>query len=173
MQHPLRFFSLLSYCSTNISFASSFEHWAHKSTLPLRNRHGWADKDWNWGSPFGTAHDEAICNNTLSTLHTSPAESDGICGLEAMALRERLDTKETAMRTLAAHNPNRGIFWNALNRHRYENTDTVHEPIVIVWTCKNQKKNICWTPWRSCTSSNRSQICTISFWISDHPIGAA
>eukprot|EP00434_Breviolum_minutum_P021776 symbB.v1.2.019221.t1/scaffold1565.1/size111341/8 len=33
-------------------------------------RHGWADKDWNWGSPFGTAHDEA------------------------MALRERLDTQE-------------------------------------------------------------------------------
>mmetsp|Transcript_69928 Transcript_69928/g.154220 ORF Transcript_69928/g.154220 Transcript_69928/m.154220 type:complete len:172 (+) Transcript_69928:24-539(+) len=33
-------------------------------------RYGWADKDWNWGSPFGTAHDEA------------------------MALRERLDTRE-------------------------------------------------------------------------------
>ena len=23
------------------------------------DRYGWADKDWNWGSPFGTAHDEA------------------------------------------------------------------------------------------------------------------
>ena len=55
-----------------ISFASSFAHWAHKGTFPLRNRHGWADKDWNWGSPFGTAHDEA------------------------MALRERLDTQETS-----------------------------------------------------------------------------
>ncbi len=77
-----------------IGFASSFEHGAHKSTLHLQqNRHGWADKDWNWGSPFGTAHDEAIC----IYLHLNQQNLiESALGLEAMALRERLDTKETS-----------------------------------------------------------------------------
>eukprot|EP00913_Durusdinium_trenchii_P003285 g3040.t1 len=48
----------------------SFQEPPRRSTLGAP-RKGWADKDWNWGSPFGTAHDEA------------------------MALRERLDTRET------------------------------------------------------------------------------
>ncbi|CAK8987549.1 unnamed protein product [Durusdinium trenchii] len=47
----------------------SFQEPPRRSTLGAP-RKGWADKDWNWGSPFGTAHDEA------------------------MALRERLDTRE-------------------------------------------------------------------------------
>ncbi|CAK9092455.1 Hypothetical protein SCF082_LOCUS43508 [Durusdinium trenchii] len=59
---------LLFLLSAGLCFVGMKEP-PRRSTLGAP-RKGWADKDWNWGSPFGTAHDEA------------------------MALRERLDTRE-------------------------------------------------------------------------------
>mmetsp|Transcript_44683 Transcript_44683/g.83433 ORF Transcript_44683/g.83433 Transcript_44683/m.83433 type:complete len:178 (-) Transcript_44683:8-541(-) len=54
---------LLSWCLAAAPFAFvSMPTWRQESVAKREAvaRRGWADPDWNWGSPIGTAHNEAM-----------------------------------------------------------------------------------------------------------------